>query len=146
MTAEIKHIEACCPICGAGVKAYVMVGCVQKDGIWQLEEYPEESIQEALNDPNQEVECLNEFCGDPVDAFGNIIELKGKTEFEYWKAFQDPNLVPADAKLEDLSDDMQASFKNWSESLIYTPWHGVLGDCITLEGTKVADELHTLTS
>lgn len=133
--------QACCPICGAGVRATIIVGAVQDDnGVWSVEQYADADVNDLIDNPNQEVECTNEHCGNPFDDRGIEIDLQGMNEFEFWRAHQDPNIVPINTSYEELSDELKEQFKLWAETLTYSPWCGCLGDCITLEGTKYFED------
>ena len=137
--ADQTHKVACCPVCGStALRALVVCGAIQDtDGEWHLEPLVDsDELQDCCRNVNQEMECTNEYCGNPMDPRGVVIPLKGRTEYEFWRQMSN---LPEDLKQEELDPEMLTQFQAWSASLIYVPWHGVLDDCIDLYGNKMRE-------
>ncbi len=136
-----NHI-ACCPICGSRVRTYVQMAVVQNnDGDWEWEFEPTaEDLGDAINNVNQEVECTNHRCGTATDCFGNKIPEEARDNlFEYWKQniINNENIIPANIDLKDLEEldpELIIRYQQWTDSIMYEPWTGVLGECIDLQG------------
>ena len=135
-----KHVVACCPICGAPVSAQVVVTASQDDvGNWILDpSLSSDELNDSINNVNQEVECTNEYCGNPY--LGNqVINLNGSSLFVYWLSHYTD--LANDTEFDSLTQEMKDEYDAWVEQLEYIPWHGALGDCLTLDGTLVEAEM-----
>lgn len=121
-----------CPVCGSTTLMAKALFLVSQDpeGTWDLMATNSEDITLAMDDPNNEVFCGNEFCGDPMDGLtGQKVELKeNESLLEYWRRVYLPTLEETPSPAEE-----EAYFKSWLDEVYYTPWSGVLAACPSLD-------------
>lgn len=133
----INYVPKACPVCGATeLQAEVVVTAQQNpDGTWAVMLPLPEDIDWEMTKVNNEVRCTNDQCGDPYGPDGKIVRL-GENEdyFHYWmKNVKGLTEVAMVDKLEDLTEEDQKEFLEWSDNLNYSPWRGVIGECIEIK-------------
>ena len=134
---------ACCPVCGSRVKVWLPTSYVQTaTGRWKAERLEKEELQRHVARAYLRAQCTNDHCGNPIGLEGEVIPLNGESAFKYWKNEVFPKgALPARVKYTDLNPNIKETFDAWVNSLIYTPWRGRLGDCLTPKGQKYDEYL-----
>lgn len=138
--SELQFERKCraCPICGSThLKSASVIDVLQnEDGTWTPILPSGDDIDYHMNNVNNEVECMNDTCGDPYDGeTGKIVRLQEDEDFfMYWmKNIRLLDMQANDIKSpEDLSAEDKELFSSWVDHLHYSPWSGVIGDTIEL--------------
>lgn len=125
-----------CPVCGSPELSVTVLISAKQDlnGDWSLvipEAYDPESIKDEVVNPNNEVTCLNPFCGTTYDVTGKPINEKELENLvQTYCERQGIELEEyTDAALQKYSEEIFEHYKDWRDGIYHMPWRGVVGDC-----------------
>ena len=124
-----------CPICGSTELVGDIVVTIRQDleGQWNFIPIEQLSLNDSMQETNNEVRCMNEYCGPAYDENDEIIHLEGEeTLFDYWVRTRLGATATALVTEENLSEEDKQAFGEWSLEVHYKPWSGCIGDCTCL--------------